>query len=262
VLGGGLPSDLGALGSLFSSVRCGLGLLRQVRDPAASTEAGVGCYLSELTGTLRRLARGSTGGRCCGAGPLCGIVHLFGPPGRALHVSRCRSSLRRLRRLAGFGGACFGLPRFLIRNVCGLGCLVHKFGPLGNSQCGRCVLRRGFPGGFGPLHCLFRTFSRCLGSLHETADRGVVSHRRFLSHPSGTACRPRCRFGLGSSSRCRLACSHCRAACLLRRPHSALSIPGYRSVIRRSGGLARLCGASLGLLSLSIRRSGCLNGLC
>jgi hypothetical protein len=123
------------------------------------------------------------------------------------------------------------------------------------------VLRRCFAGCFGSLGRLFRAFSRHLGPLHETVHRGVVSHPRFLSRPSGIACGAPGRFGLGRSSRCRLACPRCRAACLLRRPHGALGIPGYRSVIRRLGSLARLNGTGLSLPSLSICRNGCLSGL-
>ncbi|MBM4019381.1 MAG: hypothetical protein FJ288_13845 [Planctomycetes bacterium] len=207
------------------------------------------------------MARGSASCRCRGASPLCGIVHLFGRPSRALHVSRCRSGFCRLRRLAGLGGAYFGLICFLFREVRGLGRLVRKFAQLGDRQRGRHVLRRRFAGCFGSLGRLFRAFSRCLGPLHDTANGLVVSNPRFLSRPGGIACRPRCRFGLRCRSRRRLACSHCRAACLLRRLHSALGIPGYRSVIRRLGSLARLSGTGLSLPSLPIRRSGCLSGL-
>jgi hypothetical protein len=127
VLGRSLSCGFGTLGSLFGSVRCGLSLLCQARDRTAPTEAGLGRCLGKLAGTLRRLARGSASSRCRGASPLCGIVHLFSRPSRALHVSRCRSGLRRLRRLAGLGGACVGFPRFLIRKVRGLGRLVCKF---------------------------------------------------------------------------------------------------------------------------------------
>jgi hypothetical protein len=217
--------------------------------------------LSELPRTLRRLACGSASGRCRGAGTPRGIVHLFGRLSRALHIPGCCGVLRRLRRLASLSGTCFSLSRFLIRKVGGLGCLVRKFGQLGNRRCGRSMLSRSFTGCFGSLGRLFRTFRRYPGPLQETANCLVVSNPRFFSGSSGFVCRPHCRFGLRRSSQCRISSSRCRAACLLRRPHSALGIPSYRSVIRRLGSLARLSGTGLCLPSLPIRRSGCLSGL-
>jgi hypothetical protein len=188
VLGGGLPSGFSTLGGLFGSVRCRLSLLCQARDRAAPIEAGLGCRLSELPGTLRRLARGSASGRCRSTGPLCGIVHLFGRLSRALHVSRCRSGLRRLRRLAGLGGAYFGLICFLFREVRGLGRLARKFAQLGDRQRRRRLLHRRLAGRFRSLGRLLRTLCCGLGPLHDTANRGVVSKPRFLSRPSGIAC--------------------------------------------------------------------------
>jgi hypothetical protein len=188
VLGGGLPSGFSTLGGLLGPVRCCLRLLRQARDRTAPGEASLGCRLSELPRTLRRLACGSASGRCRGAGTLRGIVHLFSRLSRALHIPGCCGLLRRLRRLASLSGTCFSLSRFLIRKVGGLGCLVRKSAQLGDRQRGRRVLRRRFAGCFGSLGRLLRTLCCGLGALHDTPNRGVVSKPRFLSRPSGIAC--------------------------------------------------------------------------
>jgi hypothetical protein len=161
VLGCGLPGGFGSLCGLTGPVCRRLHLFRQGRPAKTRLDRPLG----EPPGVLGCLSRGSAGGGGCRVGPPDGIADPFGCLSRALHVSRCRSGLRRLGGLAGLGGACLGRSGFLVGKVRGLCCLIREF-----TQLGSCQRRCGMPsrqvaGRLGLLHRLFRTISRNLSPL-------------------------------------------------------------------------------------------------